>query len=576
MSLNAHDFDLDKLLPPSADCYMQLCQAETNIETEIQLVLQSVLNPGTHFSAVSFSPVLSMGPRSLGILGENQSEIMDGKTNGKGSRKKSYEAVDSNVEQQHTDGNGKMGVLLGKDLMSGGLDMAFPSPPDLGALTNRIETIKELLDLVAVLRQKGAEGKQIGVERMNVHMALECIRLVSRVVSMHEKLITAVKSNAVRELAKAAVCYSEIQQIFNEKPDDMFSISVDEIDIIQDKKPSVENAGLFIRIEATKALNIALESGSQIDIGAILQVFFNLGELQKMVGSIVDRYLANIADSIRLATNMTQLMSDAEKKIDKSKPGSATKMDTVAWKNSLWSKLTTSLELIYTLTVSVCTLQRVLERKEDGATHTLFISLFEENVCDKYWKKMCALFETEIEAAANNAKFVKSVFVTEYPRLMNLLESIGNKIFAATKISATSTSLFDINLLVGSITIFQNAFLTRSFSRLNEPVHLMFGSSKIPSSSEIHGFIGVITSELDVIASTPALLDHTLHFIAKSVQLFASQCEQRIEANERSSEKNIALFTIIIQLESALNYSSLVAHFPASQQAYTLFVLYFL
>nr|CAD7608064.1 unnamed protein product [Timema genevievae] len=83
---------------------------------------------------------------------------------------------------------------------------------------------------------------------------------------------------------------------------------------------------------------------------------------------------------------------------------------------------------------------------------------------------------------------------------------------------------------------FENAYLSRSVSRLLDPVHLMFSGETVPTHEEVDSLIRTITSELSVSLVDVSLSRIVARNISKTVRLFCLKCEQMIVTSGEATQ----------------------------------------
>nr|CAD7462469.1 unnamed protein product [Timema tahoe] len=145
--------------------------------------------------------------------------------------------------------------------------------------------------------------------------------------------------------------------------------------------------------------------------------------------------------------------------------------------------------------------------------------------------------------------FVKQALEGEYPKFLRLyldlckrLQALSNqsngqsevKMIRSTGSTTTETSVFQINREV--VVEFENAYLSRSVSRLLDPVHLMFSGETVPTHEEVDSLIRTITSELSVSLVDVSLSRIVARNISKTVRLFCLKCEQMIVTSGEATQ----------------------------------------
>nr|CAD7434700.1 unnamed protein product [Timema monikensis] len=189
-------------------------------------------------------------------------------------------------------------------------------------------------------------------------------------------------------------------------------------------------------------------------------------------------------------------------------------------------------------------LQRVLNRKL-----TISQQAEKQQLVDKFWQSVTSLLARQLSHEAHNSLFVKQALEGEYPKFLRLyldlckrLQALSNqsngqlevKMIISTDSTTAETSVFQINREV--VVEFENAYLSRSVSRLLDPVHLMFSGETVPSHEEVDSLIRTITSELSVSLVDVSLSRTVARNISKTVRLFCLKCEQMIVTSGEATQ----------------------------------------
>ena len=152
------------------------------------------------------------------------------------------------------------------------------------------------------------------------------------------------------ELPKAAATLAEAEMILRE--DDLSGV-----DLVEAQLPFVSGAGRHARALASELLRTAMASSSQAGIGTALQAYFNLRELPKAARGAAIACAHAMRDEIRGAFGA---------EVPPSAGASA------ALRAEVWSRADVAAEAVHVAAGRVATLHRVLLKKRDALTHTVF------------------------------------------------------------------------------------------------------------------------------------------------------------------------------------------------------------
>ncbi|KAM0041638.1 putative oligomeric Golgi complex subunit 5 protein [Helianthus debilis subsp. tardiflorus] len=171
------------------------------------------------------------------------------------------------------------------------------------------------------------------------------------------------------DLSKAAQLHSEILRLCNEN--DLSGIGA-----IDEELNLVFEAGMRLRSEGMKALERGLEGFNQAEVGAGLQVFYNLGELRSMVDDFINKYKSQGVKSVSFALDMKAISGGGGgfggpggiQRSGTPQNGSGGKA-----KEALWQRMGSCMDQLHSVVVAIWHLQRVLSKKRDPFTHVLLL-----------------------------------------------------------------------------------------------------------------------------------------------------------------------------------------------------------
>ena len=80
------------------------------------------------------------------------------------------------------------------------------------------------------------------------------------------------------------------------------------------------------------------------------------------------------------------------------------------------------------------------------------------------------------------------------------------------------------------LAVFEQAYLSKSLSRLFDPINLVFssGSTHTPTGDELSGIVKTISSELSVASVDTQLSVTVARNVAKTIQLYCVKSEQLV------------------------------------------------
>ncbi|ERE72722.1 conserved oligomeric Golgi complex subunit 5 [Cricetulus griseus] len=173
-----------------------------------------------------------------------------------------------------------------------------------------------------------------------------------------------------------------------------------------------------------------------------------------------------------------------------------------------------------------------------------------------FWSAVTQALSSHFHAATNSSMFLKQAFEGEYPKLLRLYNDLWKRLQQYSqntqgnfRTSGTADLCIETphmeddtqdmfilkrpdydpeKALKDSLQPYEAAYLSKSLSRLFDPINLVFppGGRNPPSSDELDGIIKTIASELNVAAVDANLTLAVSKNVAKTIQLYGVKSEQ--------------------------------------------------
>nr|XP_004248215.1 conserved oligomeric Golgi complex subunit 5 [Solanum lycopersicum] len=411
----------------------------------------------------------------------------------------------------------------------------------------------------------------------NLHSATELLQSTIRTIRLSKKLRDLMDSTPDPEkldLSKAAQLHFEILSLYNE-------YHLAGIDVVDLELKWVLEIGQKLRAEGMKVLEKGLEGLNQAEVGAGLQVFYNMGELRGTVDGLVSKYKAMGVKSITTALDMKAISAGGG-----FGPGGVQRSGTPQFggsakaKDALWQRMSGCMDQLHSIVVAVWHLQRVLSKKRDPFTHVLLLDeVMQEGdpiLTDRVWEALGKSFANQMKSTFSTSSFVKEIFTLGYPKLFSMLENLLERISRDTDVKGVPPALSSEakDQMLSSIEIFQTAFLTLCLSRLSELVNTVFpvsGRGTVPSKDHIARIISRIQEEIEAVQMDAQLTLLVLREINKVLLLLSERTEYQISAGPEARQitgpatpaqvKNFALCQHLQEIHTRI--SSMVAGLPA-------------
>ncbi|KAF3652263.1 putative ras-related protein RABB1c-like [Capsicum annuum] len=450
------------------------------------------------------------------------------------------------------------------------------------SLSSLRSSVSNLQGLVKKVRSELSEPhKEIEVKTLqlsNLNKVIQLLQSTIRVVRLCKKLRDVVVDlgNEKFDLSKGAQLHYEVLSVYNE-------YHLAGIDVVDLEVTWVIEIGGKLRGEGMKVLDKGLEGLNQAEVGAGLQVFYNMGELRGTVDGLVSKYKGMGVKSITTALDMKAVSSVGG---GFGGPGGVQRSGTPQFggsgkaKDALWQRMSGCMDQLHSVVVAVWHLQRVLSKKRDPFTHVLLLDeVMQEGdpmLTDRVWEALVKSFANQMKSTFSTSSFVKEIFTLGYPKLFSMLENLLERISRDTDVKGVppALSLEAKDQMLSSIEIFQTAFLTLCLSRLSELVNTVFPVSSrgsVPSKDHIARIISRIQEEIEAVQMDARLTLLVLHEINKVLLLLSERTEYQISTGPEARQitgpatsaqvKNFALCQHLQEIHTRV--SSMVAGLPA-------------
>ncbi|XP_047245427.1 conserved oligomeric Golgi complex subunit 5 [Girardinichthys multiradiatus] len=420
-----------------------------------------------------------------------------------------------------------------------------------------------------------------------LQVACDLLRRIIRILYLSKRLQGQLQGGS-REVTKAAQSISELDYLSQ-------GVDLSGIDVIENDLLLISRARLEVENQAKRLLEQGMEIQNPTQVGTALQVFYNLGSLRETINSVVGGYQTTIKDKITKALDIKGLMQPTN---PRGAPGRAvmpTPGNTAAFRAALWTNLEKLMDQICAACRQVQHLQKVLMKKRDPVSHVCFIDVIikdgQPDILYTFWTDVTCTLSEEFHRATEASCFLKQAFEGEYPKLLRLYNELWRRLqqystslqgaltssggldmsLDITNAEIESQDLFthgkqDYNLekaLKRSLQAYEAAYLSKSLSRLFDPINLVFpmGGRNPPSNDELDSIIKTISSELNVASMDPNLSLAVAKNAAKTIQLFCVKSEQLLCTQGDASQvigpltegqrRNVAVVNSLYRLQQA-------------------------
>uniref|UniRef100_A0A3Q2HYN3 Conserved oligomeric Golgi complex subunit 5 n=1 Tax=Equus caballus TaxID=9796 RepID=A0A3Q2HYN3_HORSE len=408
-----------------------------------------------------------------------------------------------------------------------------------------------------------------------LQVACDLLRRIIRILYLSKRLQGQLQGGS-REITKAAQSLNELDYLSQGR--DLSGIEVIENDLL-----FIARARLEVENQAKRLLEQGVETQNPTQVGTALQVFHNLGTLKDTITSVVDGYRAALEENISSALDIKVLTQPSQSAV-RGGPGRSTMPtpgNTAAFRASLWTNMEKLVDHICTVCGQVQHLQKILAKKRDPVSHICFIEEIVKAFEGEY-PKLLRLYNDlwkRLQQYSQNiqGKFNASGTTDLYVDLQHM-EDDTQDIFITKKPDYDPEKA-----LKDSLQPYEAAYLSKSLSRLFDPINLVFppGGRNPPSADELEGIIKTITSELNVAAVDANLTLAVSKNVAKTIQLYGVKSEQLLCTQGDASQvigpltegqrRNVAVVNSLYKLHQSVTkvVSSQSAFPPAAEQTIT-------
>ncbi|CAK0784167.1 hypothetical protein CVIRNUC_007370 [Coccomyxa viridis] len=390
----------------------------------------------------------------------------------------------------------------------------------------------EVLQPYATMR---VQTMQMGSLHRTSDVLRHVLQRLKHIAKLRALDLDAEDKNAVPDAAKAARLLTDVAAVSQEM--DLSGLALVDAD-----SAYLDAASQKVQSRARKALREGMAQLSQADVGSALQIFYNLQMLPEAVRELVEGYVSkmerlvtNALDARRLASAGAAAGSFLGGRDGGRGPGPNEIGSTAKLAEILWQSLTEAFDSLHSAAVAVWHLQRVLAKKRDPLSHTLFSDALETagalSPLEHFWELMTASLRRAFADAAGGARAgtLKDIMTAQYSRLAQALEDVIARLIQDTEVTGVVSGLTEeeAEALMAAIAPFQQAYLGACLTRMSDAATAAFpgGSRALPTSAELQKFIGRMHEELKSAGGSARLASQVASCISKALQLLAEKAE---------------------------------------------------
>ncbi|CAN8026225.1 unnamed protein product [Ixodes persulcatus] len=432
---------------------------------------------------------------------------------------------------------------------------------DLLAQATGIETLESALQTMFVsiqnLQQTSERLQSKVVEPYNktwnqtamlarLQHTCDMIRRIGRLFQLVKRLQTQMQGGT-KEITKAAQSLNEADQLLE-------GVDLSGVDVVQEELAFIAEARQSLERQAETMLEKGTEAQNKSQVGVALQVLFHLQLLQPRVMQLVRATAERLRESVRSSLSINSLdqqpSSTASTALGARVPGRSSMPVTgssAAFRAALWTNMDRLVDHVCQACGQIQQLEQVLAKKKDPVTHSSFLQELSKSghgdILHSFWLSVAQTLSDELARAAAESTFLRQAFEGEYPKLLSLFNDLWRRLEQLEGSAPPSLDAADEprgrffgqqeefrpeEALCGTLSPLENAYLTRSLSRLLDAVNVALSGStrESPSHEDLDGILRAIASELRVAAVDARLCRTVAKNVAQAVHQLAARCEQ--------------------------------------------------
>uniref|UniRef100_A0A8C3Y555 Conserved oligomeric Golgi complex subunit 5 n=1 Tax=Catharus ustulatus TaxID=91951 RepID=A0A8C3Y555_CATUS len=412
--------------------------------------------------------------------------------------------------------------------------------------------------------------------------ACDLLRRIIRILYLSKRLQGQLQGGS-REITKAAQSLNELDYLSQ-------GIDLSGIEVIENDLLFIARARLEVESQAKRLLEQGVETQNPTQVGTALQVFHNLGTLKDTIANVVDGYCTALEENIKNALDI-KVLTQPFQTVTRGGPGRAampTPGNTAAFRAALWTNMEKLMDQICAACGQVQHLQKVLAKKRDPVSHVCFIEEIvkdgQSDILYKFWTAVTQTLSSQFQSATDSSMFLKQAFEGEYPKLLRLYNDLWKRLQQYSQNiqrnfnTSGSTDLFaelqqmeedahDIFMqkkedydpekaLKDSLQQYEAAYLSKSLSRLFDPINLVFppGGRNPPSSDELDSIIKTIARYAHVRHCKCNIQCVQSYSFRKETSLLSTQgdASQVIGPLTEGQRRNVAVVNSLYKLHQAV------------------------
>lgn len=480
----------------------------------------------------------------------------------------------------------------------------------VAAVQASVQHLKSAVDsLEAGVREQHRNLQATIQKHRNVEQCGEIVRRVLRFHQLSERALVsplaasgaliATTGGATRstnltapnhaEMVTLALAIREIESLVEDP-------NFEELSVVRVKLPAMRKLSAAVKREVRANLRTGILNISQAEVGDALQILYYLGNLSTAVQSAVNDVIQEVERACgsaiaedKLYRRNSQALANSTSNGASGDANNSSPAASIVQKADIWKAIQDVFEAIRSHAMQVWNLQRVLAKMVDPVTNTRYLDLVitkdEPSLFATFWEVTCAIVRELFGSMLNYRSAIKTVLISEYPRMREQAHRVLNDLYAATSQNvgletskngdkwklpnAIALSPTERSQLLDSMAPLYEAFTEKLYRRLSNPIQLMFPQSSNfhaspPGRSDMQTLARTMFSELDQVGKDVILIDGALQQIRKAATLFCTNVKKIMNTGKTASATtpsfgrtaaqahNVSLITVLSILDDAI------------------------
>ncbi|CAG8508079.1 745_t:CDS:10 [Ambispora leptoticha] len=411
----------------------------------------------------------------------------------------------------------------------------------LKVVRNGIENLKKSLEsLQAKIYAPFTQIKNYTIQLERLQTAIELLRRVYTFMEISTRLeiqlaeIDNINSATVTQYELIAAILGELEVLLKDA-------DFEGIEIVEDQLPYINQIKERVRDEAVNMLYDGIKNKDEPKIASSLRILNSLYELAARVIRFSDEILENLSLNIHNGLDVVAIQKEVKDASTGQKGMRRLGVDTVSGTTTLWAAaIWKRMEVIMNEIGDGC--QSVMANEKDSTNQISFLDevlkILDSGLVQHFWKILSVNFEKELKESSRGSSFVQHALVGGYPKLLSLFQDFFARI-ETNEVKSKSEEFQSQAYLVmlHSISSFESGYLTRSVTRMYEPINSTFSTGLLrssPSKNDISNIVKIMSSELENAKADTQLMKSVAKNIIKALNHACVKAES-MSANDPSA-----------------------------------------